>query len=244
MTEERNNRRRSLRSRPTLQVRQGLRADAIILYDVGRSIPKGDRQDLQVLLDRFHANEELQARCTTVDTNARRYLTLDVDGTDQRYKSATFIPGGTLLAAYFGSLERVRPGEDDTLNNSMDQGKLDLKYALLVDGTPRPGDTRLGRLQLFNHCCEPGNNAVCEELHCPDTGLIAFFLRSKDDIPPDAQVRFPYQEVTFRKGVQVYPPNRFWKQAAALPRVQKGWHLVQCNCSGPPGSCPNGYGRH
>ncbi len=76
------------------------------------------------------------------------------------------------MAAYFGSLERVLPGEDDTLSHSMHQGRIDFKYELLVDGTPQPGDTRPGRLQLFNHCCEPGNNAVCEEVFCSVTGLI------------------------------------------------------------------------
>ena len=166
MTEESSDRRKSLRPRPTLWVQPGPRDDEILLYCAGRSIPKGDRHDLQVLLDHFHANEDIQARCTTAITNALRYLTLDCDGTDQRYKSALFIPAGTLLAAYFGSLERVRPGEDDTLKHSMHQGRIDFKYELLVDGTPQPGDTRPGRLQLFNHCCEPGNNAVCEEIHC------------------------------------------------------------------------------
>ncbi len=204
MTEESSDRQKSLRSRPTPRVLQGPTADAILLYDVGRSIPKGDRHDLQSILDQFHADDDIQARCSTVNTNAIKYLTLDVDGTDQRYKSATFIPAGTLLAAYFGSLERVRPGEDDTLNHSMHQGKIEFKYELRVDGTPRPGDTRPGRLQLFNHCCEPGNNAVCEEVFCSVTGLMAFFLWSKHDIQPDVEVRFPYQEPTFEHGVQIY----------------------------------------
>ncbi len=87
--------------------------------------------------------------CIETYHNAQRYLTLDEDGSDKRYKSAIHIPANTLLAVYTGSL----------------------------------GDTRPGRLQLFNHSCTPHNNAVCEEKHCPDTGLIAFFLRSKDAIP-------------------------------------------------------------
>ena len=91
MTEESNNRRASLRSRPPPRVRPGPRADAVILYTVGRSIPKSDRNDLQALLDQFHASEELQARCRKVDVNARLFLTLVPDGeSGQRYKSAVF----------------------------------------------------------------------------------------------------------------------------------------------------------
>jgi hypothetical protein len=56
------------------------------------------------------------------------------------------------------------------------------------------------------------------------------------------EVTFPYQEPTFHKGVQVsIKANRFWKQAASLPPTRKGWHMVQCNCAGTPGRCPNGY---
>ena len=100
MTEESMHRRESLRPRPAPRARPGPRADAILLYTVGRSIPRSDRPDLEVLLDQFHANEELQASCKTVDLNAHRYLTLDyVEGLGQNYKSTTLIPAGTLLAA-------------------------------------------------------------------------------------------------------------------------------------------------
>ena len=239
------NRRASLRSRPAPRARPGPRADAVILYSVGRSIPRSDRNDLEVLLNQFHASEELQARCKTVEINARQYLSLDLDeDLGQRYKATILIPTGKYLAVYFGSLERARLGEEDTLNHSMAQGKLDFKYELIIDGTPRRGDTHPGRLQLVNHCCEPDNNSVCEEWSCPDTGLTAFFLRSVRDIPPDVEVKFPYQKPTFKNGVQVYPANHFWKEALALPSVRKGWHLVQCNCAGTPGHCLNGYGRH
>ena len=104
MTEESSKKRASLRPRPTPRVRPGPRADAVILYTVDRSIPKSDRADLEVLLDQFHADEVLQARCIIVDNNARRYLILDRDGLGQRYKAAILIPAGTLLAVYSGSL--------------------------------------------------------------------------------------------------------------------------------------------
>ena len=124
MTEENNNRRASLRSRPPPRLRPVPRAGAVILYTVGLSIPKSDRTDLQSLLDEFHANEELQDLCATVDTNARRYLILvQDDQQDQKYKSVVAIPAGTLLAVYFGSLERIRPGEEDSLNHSMALGR-------------------------------------------------------------------------------------------------------------------------
>ena len=114
MTEDTLNQRRSLRPRPPPRARPGPRADATILYTVGRSIPRSDRNDLEVLLDQFHASEDLQARCTAVNTNAQQYLTLEhVEGQGQSYKATTLIPSGTLLAAYSGSLERILPGEED-----------------------------------------------------------------------------------------------------------------------------------
>lgn len=239
------NRRDSLRPRPVPRARPGPRTDSVLLYSVGRSIPRSDRNDLEVLLNQFHANQELQDRCSTVEINARRYLTLDqAEGLGQRYTATILIPAGTLLAVYFGSLEQVRSGEEYALNHSRAQGRLDFNYELLIDGTPRRGETHPGCLQLVNHCCKPGNNAVCEEWSCPDTGLTAFFLRSERDILPGVEVKFPYQEPTFKNGVQVYPANHFWKEAAALPPLRKGWHLVECNCAGTPGHCPNGYGRH
>ena len=73
-------------------------------------------------------------------------MTLEnTNGLGQRYKAKILIPTGTLLAVYSGSLERVQPGEEDSLNHSMAQGKVDFQYDLLVNGTPRPGDTRPGR---------------------------------------------------------------------------------------------------
>jgi hypothetical protein len=92
-----------------------------------------------------------------VNTNATRYLKLDdsVEDLGQRYIAVEEIPRGTLLATYFGSLERFRPGVMDSLNYSMAQGQLVLDYELFVDGTPRKEDIRPGRFQLFNHCCEP-----------------------------------------------------------------------------------------
>jgi hypothetical protein len=78
-------------------------------------------------------------------------MTLEnANGLGQRYKAKILIPTGTLLAVYCGSLERVQPGVEDSLNHSMAQGKVDFQYDLLVNGTPRPGDTRPGRLQPVN----------------------------------------------------------------------------------------------
>jgi hypothetical protein len=44
---------------------------------------QSDRNDLEVLLETFHSSIQLQAHCRTVDANARRYLTLEVEGVDQ-----------------------------------------------------------------------------------------------------------------------------------------------------------------
>ena len=189
-----------LRPRPPTRVRPGPSANSVVLYTVGKSIRKKDFHALQHLLDRFHSDEaqvtyngnffRLQDLCREVNDNANLYLRLDdsVEELGQRYIAVSGIPAGTLLAVYFGSIERFRPGAMDFLNHSLAQGKLDLDYELFVDGTPREGDTRPGRLQLFNHCCEPGNNAVCEEWECSETGLIAYFLRSIDVIATGSEV--------------------------------------------------------
>ncbi len=57
----------------------------------------------------------------------------DKDGLGQRYKATILIPTCTLLAVYSGSLERVQPVEEDSLNHSMAQGKVDFQYDLLVN---------------------------------------------------------------------------------------------------------------
>ena len=58
---------------------------------------------------------------------------------------------------------------------------------------------RATRIQLVNHrdCCDPGNTAGCKEWVCPETGLIAYFLRSKEVIPQEREITFLYQEPTF-----------------------------------------------
>ena len=106
-----------------------------------------------------------------MNINVSRYLQLDdsVEDLGQWYIAVEEIPLGKFLAAYFGSLERLRPGVMDFLNHSMAQGELVLDDELFVDGTPREGGTRPGRFQLFNHSCEPGNNAVCEEWEYRET---------------------------------------------------------------------------
>jgi hypothetical protein len=102
-------RRESLRPCSTPRARQGQGADATILYTVGSSIPRSDCKDLDIVLDQFHANEELQAMCRSVATNTECYMTLEnANGLGQRYKAKTLIPTGTVLAVYSGSLERVQ----------------------------------------------------------------------------------------------------------------------------------------
>ncbi len=95
------------------RVRAGLRAesaDAVLLYTIGLSIPKVDRHDLQVLLETFHVSiQEIQALCKEADHNAQRYLTLNEDGSGQRYKSAILVGhalGGALRLARTGLARR------------------------------------------------------------------------------------------------------------------------------------------
>ena len=129
-------RRESLRPRPPSRARPDPSAGAVILYTVGKSIMRKDRHELQCLLDQFHSDEalvtykgetlHLQDLCREVNTNASRYLQLDdsVKDLGQRYIAVEEIPRGKLLAVYFGSLERLRPGVMDSLNHSLAQGKL------------------------------------------------------------------------------------------------------------------------
>jgi hypothetical protein len=176
------NKRTCLRPRLPARTRPGPSATSVILYTVGKTITrKEDRHTLQNLLDQFHSDEaqvtfkgktfHLQDLYRDVNTNATCYLKLDdsVEDLGQLYIAVEEFPRGTLLATWFGSLERFRPGVMDSLNHSMAQSKFVLDYELFVDGTPRKEDTRPGRFQLFNHCCEPRNNAVCEEWECRET---------------------------------------------------------------------------
>ncbi len=130
---------------------------------------KEDLQTLQSLLDQFHSDEaqvtykgdtfRLQDLCIEVNINALRYLHLDgsVKDVGQRCIIAVDeIQRGKLLAVYFGSVERIRPGVMDSLNHSLAQGKLVFDFeSTICSLMAHPGekDNRPGRLQLFNHCC-------------------------------------------------------------------------------------------
>lgn len=147
-------RRDSLRPRPERRARQRPRDDAIILYSVGRTIPRRDRAELELLLDQFHADADLQEMCQLSHSNAVRFMTLEtLENHDQRYIARIDVPPGTLLAVYCGSLEKTTAGVQDTLCHSMHMGSLLFPYELFVDGTPQPGDCRPGRMQLVNHAC-------------------------------------------------------------------------------------------
>ena len=199
------------------------------------------------MLDEFHADDELQRLCKEAHDNAERYLTLETAGDNgQRYIARIDVPPDTLLAVYSGSLEKACTEVQDTLRHSMHMGILVFKYELYVDGTPRLGDGRPGRMQLINHACAPYHNSVCVEWTCPSTGLQAYLLRSRDvphGVEAGTKLRFPYQEVVRKKGVQEYSANGFWKQAATLRPLKTGEKYVRCNCAGTTKSCPNGYGR-
>ena len=190
----------SLRPRPERRAGPRPRDDAIILYSVGRTIPRCDRAELELLLDQFHADADLQEMCQLSHSNAVLFMTLEIsEHHNQRYIARIDVPPGTLLAVYCGSLEKFAAGVQDTLCLSMHMGSLVFPYELFVDGTPQPGDCRPGRMQLVNHACAPYHNAECEEWICPTTGLQAYFLRSSRALPgirQGTEIRFPYQEVT------------------------------------------------
>ena len=201
-------------------MRPGPRADATILYRIGSSIKRKDRNDLIALLDDFHANEDIQRLCQVAITNARQYLNFQqTKGQEPCYVAAIEIPPDTPLAVYSGFLEQLRSRRNQ--RHDMSLGKLDFAYPLCVDGTPGRGgdDSRPGQMQLVNHCCRPGNNAESVEIHCDVTGLTAFFLRSTSDRPiaPGEEIRFPYQEVVTKNGKMQYPGMVFGRKRYPFP---------------------------
>ncbi len=100
--------------------------------------------------------------------------------------------------------------------------------------------------QPVNHACSLFHNAKRAEWSCSTTGLKAPFLRSLWILPEILQgteIRFPYQIVICKKGVQVYSANGFGKQAATLlppARVTQAFGYMPLCWAGRP--CPNGYG--
>jgi hypothetical protein len=66
--------RRSSRTRSEKRERPSLPAGARLVYKVGCSILRRDRDDLEDTLLQFHANPVIQAECHLVTENANRYL--------------------------------------------------------------------------------------------------------------------------------------------------------------------------
>ena len=234
--------RRVLRPRPEKRGRPSLPNGARIVYRVGRSILRCDRDDLEDTLLQFHANPDIQDECRDVLENAKQYLTARYLATKgHHYIAACDIPAGVRVAFYSGFIERadVRHSRD----HEMHLDGTGLGFEATIDGTPGlcpADDMRPGRLQIVNHCCSPGNNCDCILVECRLTLLPLYVLITKIAIVAGTELTFPYQEVRFKNGVPAIPRSAFWQDATSLTVVPRGMEVVYCRCQSP---CPNGWGR-
>ena len=233
--------RRVLRHRPEKRGRPSLPDGAQIVYRIGRSILRCDRDDLEDTLHQFHANPDIQNECQDVLGNAQQFLTekyLTTKG--NHYVAKCDIPAGVRVAFYSGFIERADARH--SRNHEMQLGA-GLRFEATIDGSPGlwlADDARPGRLQIVNHCCRPGNNCVCVSVVCTSTFLPLHVLVTKQNIEAGTELTFPYQEPCFKKGVPFIARNAFWQDASSLTSVPRGMEVVHCSCQRP---CPNGWGR-
>jgi hypothetical protein len=99
--------RRSSRTWSEKWERSSLPTGAQIVYRVGRSILRRDRDDLEDTLLQFHASPVIQAECRLVIGNANRYLQARHQPClGRHYVAACDIPAGVRLAFYSGLVVR------------------------------------------------------------------------------------------------------------------------------------------
>ena len=239
--------RRSSRTRPPRRERPRPAEDAIILYRIGR-VAKRVQNELEPLLDAFHANEDIQEQCRLVTQNAGEFLRLqETEDGESSYVAVKCIPAGTRLAAYSGLLREAQPGPSTRRRHDMSIGDPGIGYQIVVDGSPglsSADDARPGRLQMVDHACQPHNNCVCTRVLCGDSQLPAFFLDAARQVEPGEVITFPYQQVHVEQGRQVYYATDFWQNVRDLPLPRRDQKLVECRCARHlRQDCPNSYGR-
>ena len=234
--------RRSSRPRPEKRGRPSLHAGAQIVYRVGRTILRRDRDDLEDTLLDFHANPVIQNECRTVLDNAAQYLKAQfLPRKGDHYVASCDIPAGVRLAFYSGFIERAAARH--SRDHEMHMGEVGLGFKVTIDGTPGrepEDDARLGRLQIVNHCCRPGNNCDCLIITCNITFLPLYVLVSNVAITAGDEVAFPYQEPHVENGTPVIARGAFWQDADSLTVVPRGMEVIRCRCQR---ICPNGWGR-
>ena len=197
------------------------------VYERGNSLPKKDRE-VDDLIDRFHSDPVVQARCRQIRQAAAEYLEEFVvhygNGRHGRgYRATRPIPSGTEIAFYTGRLEKVAHASCCHL---ISIGFTELGYRLTVDGTP-PLDRPLpvGSMQLVGHSCTP--NCDTDHLETAST-LELVILRTNREITVS-------EEVTFSYG------GSFWRTRSTLRGpAPAGQQLIQCACARP---CPNDFAR-
>lgn len=234
--------RRSSRPRPEKRGRSSLPAGAQIVYRVGRTILRKDRDEVEDTLLNFHANPVIQNECRTVLETAARYLTQrNLPRKGDHYVATCDIPAGERLAFYSGFIERADARH--SRDHEMHLGEAGFGFQVTIDGTPGrepEDDTRPGRLQIVNHCCLPGNNCDCVIVTCNVTFLSLYILVSNVAIPAGDEVTFPYQEPRMENGTPVIARGAFWQDADSLSVVPRGMEVIRCRCQL---ICPNGWGR-
>ena len=222
------NPRRSLRKRAERPSAPHPEVRYIRVYERGSSFSRREHPEVDDLLDRFHSDRRVQARCRDIRQVAAEHLVEYVvdygDGRQGRgYRAIRHIKKGTAVAFYTGRLEKVGLASCCHL---ISIGPTELGYSLTVDGTPLPGQPPpVGSMQMVNHSCTPNCVTTYDET---DSTLEFVVLISARDIAVDEPITFAYG-------------GSFWRPARELiGQVTPGHHLVHCACASP---CPNGFAR-
>ena len=222
------NPRRSLRKRAERPSAPHPELGYIRVYERGGSFVRREHSEVDELIERFHSDRRVQARCRDIRQVAAEHLKEYVvdygDGRQGRgYRAIRHIKKGTAIAFYTGRLEKVGLASCCHL---ISIGPTELGYSLTVDGTPLPNQSLPeGSMQLVNHSCTPNCVTAYEET---ESTLEFVMLISARDIAVDEPITFAYG-------------GSFWRPVRELTgRVTPGNQLVHCACASP---CPNGLAR-
>ena len=198
----------------------------ITVYTRGKSIPRGDHDEIDGLIRRFHEEHDIQRRCSNIRRTAERYLEeVEHPRFGLGYRAKEVIPTDVELAFYTGRLEKSSPAESHR-RHVLSIGASEMQYDLLVDGTPLEGESLpLGSLQIVNHSCTPNCTTKSIESACT---LELTILQSSREIRKGEHVSFNY-------GGSFWCPRR-----SLITQKRRGFKLVKCQCANP---CPNDYAR-
>ena len=220
--------RRSLRKRAERPSAPHPESPSIRVYERGSSFSRRERSEIDDLIERFHSDRAVQARCREIRQAAAELLEEYVvdygNGRQGRgYRAIRPIRAGTALAFYTGRLEKVGLA---SCRHLISIGLTELGYSLTVDGTPPPHQSLpVGSLQLVNHSCTP--NCRTDHVETESTLELVLILSTRDIAV--------HEPISFAYG------GSFWRPARELTgRVPPGNRLIQCACATP---CPNDFAR-